>query len=481
MTEILRPDLCILGGGAGGVALAVGASSEGLSVVLVEKGEIGGDRLAQAIPAHALLTASRVQAALRLSEHFGFFVEEPRIDASRLRAYVASVAAELAPNSSQARLEAMNVKVIRAPGRFTGADALEAGGATVKARYFVVATGAAAKPLTIPGLELIRPLTYASLCRLEQPPPRLIVIGDDPHGLALAQGLRRLGSDVFVLSPTTILAMEDQELAAPVRTELAREGVVVLEHVRVLRIEPQADGLKVSIARAKSATEIERKTLEGSHVLIAAGSAPRVEGLGLAAARVRYDAAGIKVGSNMRTRNRRIYAIGAVAQAPQSAAAAEHHARIVLCDLRKSGFPPSIWPKRRRPTIAAVISTDPEIASTGLSEAEARRLKRPIRVLRWPFSETDRARISRQSIGHIKLIASPSGTLLGAGIVGTAAGELINLFTLAISKGMTAADLASMMVPYPTLADAARRAAMTIEAGGVQASRAVPRLLRWLR
>ncbi len=125
--------------------------------------------------------------------------------------------------------------------------------------------------------------------------------------------------------------------------------------------------------------------------------------------------------------------------------------------------------------------TDPEIAVAGLSEAEARERRRPFRVLRWPFSETDRARISGAPKGHVKLITSPEGTILGAGIVGPAAGELINLCTLAISKGMTATDLASIMVPYPMLADAVRLAAQAGEGpGGAVAWRLLPPLLRWL-
>lgn len=480
MSDILQPDLCIVGGGASGLALAAGASSRELSVVLVEKGEIGGDRLAQAIPSHALLAASRFAASLRAGKHFGIDVDAPRIDFAQVRAHIAAIAAELAPNYSLARLEAMNVKVIRAPGRFTRADTLDAGGTTIKARHFVIATGASAKPLAIPGLDLIRPLTYTSLCRLEAPPRRLIVIGADPHGAALAQGLRRLGGEVVMLAPTKLFALEDEEFVAPVREELARDGVVIHEYAKILKVEPQGDGIGVIIARATSEAKTEKETIEGSHILIAAGEAPLVEGLGLAAAGVRYDATGIQVNADMRTRNRRIYAIGAVVRDARSAGAAEYHASAVLRHLLRPRFELSIW-RRRRPAIARVILTDPEIAVTGLSETEARERRRHIRVLRWPFSETDRARIAHASAGHVKLITSPGGRVLGAGIVGPAAGELINLCTLAISRGMTATDLASMMVPYPTLADAPRRAAMTVrEWDGNPVSWCVMRLLRWL-
>lgn len=489
MSDILQPDLCILGGGAGGSTLAAGAAACGLSIVLVEQGRIGGDALAHAVPGHALLAAGHAAAAMRRAERFGIDAPPPQIDFARVRAHIAEVAAALAQNYSQGRLEAMNVKVINAPGRFTGPDQLEADGLTVKARRFVVATGAPAQSLPIPGLNLIRPLSYAGLCGLERPPRRLIVIGADPDGLALAQGMRRLGGEVVVLAPAKLFTLVDDELVAPVRAQFARDGVIVHEWVRVLRVEPHGEGLRAFIARAGRETKTATETIEGSHLLIAAGGAPLVEGLGLAAAGVRFDAAGIDVGSDLRTSNRRVYAIGAVVRGGESRGATEYQAGLVLGHLLRGeprlslggllGFPAGrMQPK----AIVRLISTDPEIAITGLSETEAREVRHHVLVLRWPFAETDRAQIERATAGHVKLVTTRGGAILGAGIVGPAAGELINLYTLAISKGMTAADVASIMAPYPTRADALRRAggAFWRRRRGNLAARYFPRLWRWL-
>ena len=465
MSDILQPDLCILGGGAAGSTLAAGAASCGLSVVVVEKGLIGGDGLAHAVRGHALLAAGHVAAALRRAGRFGIDIQPPKVDFARVREHISEVAAALAPNYSQVRLEAMNVKVIGAPGRFSRPDMLIAGGLTIKASRFVVATGASAKSLPIAGLNLIRPLTYAGLCGLDRSPRRLIVIGAEPDGLAFAQGLRRLGGEVVVLAPTKLFALEDDELVAPVRIQMERDGVVIHEYVRILRVEPHGEGLRALIARAGREPKIETETIEGSHVLIAAGSAPVVEGLGLAAAGVRFDATGIEVGSDLRTSNRRIYAIGGVVRGGESRGAAEYQAGLVLRHLLRQGFGHDLGgvaglaAGRMEPqAIARVILTDPEIAITGLSETEAREHRQHVFVLRSPFCETDRAQVERASAGHVKLITSRRGRILGAGIVGPAAGELINLYTLAISKGMTAADVASIMIPYPTRADALRRA-----------------------
>ncbi|MEJ0092658.1 MAG: FAD-dependent oxidoreductase [Methylocella sp.] len=479
--NILRPDLCVLGGSAAGVALAGSAAACGLSVMLVEKDRIGRDRLEDAVPGHALRAAGHFAATLRRSSHFGIALQAPEIVFSRVAAHAADVVNTLEPQYAPVRLESMNVKLIKAVGRFISLDTLDAGGLAIKARRFAIATGSRAKSMAIPGLDLVRPLTAAALCRLASPPGRLIVIGANPDELALAQAVRRLGCEVVVLSETKIFQHEDEELVAPVRTQFARDGVVVHECARILRIEPHGEGLRVFIApglgrrsssgdsNAQSGTE----AIEGSHVLLAAGAAPQVEGLGLAAAGVRYDATGIKVDAHLRSSNRRIYAIGA-AEGQLSAGAAEHHANRVLRHIL--GLPFGF--ATPQPS-ACVILTDPELAVAGLSEAQARQRRGSIRVLRWPYAATDRAQIERASVGHVKLITSRSGKILGAGIVGPAAGELINLYTLAISKGMYASDLASIMVPYPTFADVAQGAAA--QTRQMQRGWRLPPFFRWLR
>lgn len=475
MSDILRPDLCILGAGVGGSSLAANAAARGLPVVLVEKRGIGGEKLALFAPGHAFLAASRHVAALSWAGGFGFDADEPRWDFARVRRQGAAVVAALARNDTQARLEAMNVKVIAARGQFTGRDCLEAGGYKIMARHFVVATGASVKSVGIPGLDLIRPLTYATLCALNSVPRHLVVSCADPFGLALAQGFRRFGADVTVIAESKVFAGVDDEFGVAVRTEFAREGVVILEGVTISRIEPQGEGFRAFLA-ARTGEGTAPATIEGSHLLLATGSAPRVEGLGLTAARVRYDLTGIAVDAKLRTSNRRIFAIGRAARGLHSGDAAEYQAGLVLRTLL--GLPAG---RMRRGAVARVIPTDPEIAETGLSEAEAREHHRRIRVLRWPFSETDRAQYQRAPSGHVKIITTARGTILGAGIVGPEAGELINLCTLAISQGMTAAGLASIMVPYPVSADALRRAAALLPPAESRGKSMIEHIFRVLR
>src|SRR6202045_1301581 len=358
MNADLPPDLCIIGGGPGGFSLALGAAACGRSVVLVEKGALGGRRLTDAISRHTLLAASRAATSARRAVAFGIAVPEPQIDFARVRQHAAAVLAAIAPNYTQARLEAMNVKVIRTAGRFIGPDTCEAGGEKIKARRFVVPTGSVERTLPIPGLDLVRPLDCNALCPLEHPPRCLIVIGADPDGLALAQAMRRLRSEEIVLADGKIFVSEDEELAAPVRAAFARDGVVVHEDVRISRIEPRGDGVRVFFAAAG-----HEKPVAGSHILVAAGRAPAVEGLGLAAARVRYNESGIETDASLATSNRRIHAIGAVVRSARQRGGDDQHAGLVLRTVL--GLP---GPRTHRQVAARVILPSPTIATSGLPE-----------------------------------------------------------------------------------------------------------------
>jgi len=431
--------------------VALGAAAAGKSVVVVEKSALGGRRLIESIPRHALLAASRAQDSARRATVLGIPSQELQINFARMRQQINAAVAEIAPNYMQTRLEAMNITVVRASGRFIGPDTCEAGGETIKARRFVIATGASPKRLLIQGLDAVRPLDCAALCALDRPPEHLIVIGAEPDELALAQALRRFGSEVTILSGQPLFAEADEELVAPVRAAFVRDGIAIHEGVRISRIEPRGSGVRVLLAMAGHETP-----LTASHILLAAGRSPAVEGMGLAAARVRYDESGIKTNARLATSNWRIHAIGATVKGTHEDGAAEWHATHVLRTIL--GLPGAI---RRREAEARMIWTSPAIAMVGNSEAQARAAHRQICVLRWPLAETERARIERQPGGHVKLITTRAGAILGAGIVGAGAEELATLFTLAISKRMTAGNFASIMLPYPVLASAARSAGMT--------------------
>ena len=471
MSEELRPDLCIIGAGSGGLSVAAAAAMMGVPVVLVEKGEMGGDCLNHGcVPSKALIAAGHAAHAMRTGKQFGLQFVEPRVDFSAVHAHVHGVIEAIAPNDSQARFESLGVKVIRAAGRFVAQDTLEAGGHTIKARRFIIATGSSPALLPISGLEMVRPLTNETIFDLKELPQRLVIIGGGPIGVELAQAFRRLGSDVTILEAAKVLSREDPELADVVLRRLREENVVLREGVSIARVEPRGAGVRVLLAG-----KMIEENIDGSHLLIAAGRRPNVDNLGLEAAGVKFDRKGIAVSKSLRTSNRRIYAIGDVAGGAQFTHAANYHAGLVL---RATLF--RLRVSLRPELIPRVTYTDPEIAVAGLSEADARAARHAINVLRWPFSENDRAQAEHDTHGLVKLITTKKGVILGAGIVGPRAGELISFWQLAIAKKMKISDIASLVLPYPTLSEASKRAATS----GFAASLRNPwlgRALRFLR
>ena len=472
MTQpVLRPDLCVIGAGSGGLSVAAAAAMMGVPVVLVEKGGMGGDCLNfGCVPSKALIAAGRAAWSMREAGRFGVRPVEPRVDFKAVHDHVGEVISSIAPNDSEARLVALGVKVIRGTARFVDRSTVEVGGERIQARRFVLATGSSPSVPGIPGLETVRFLTNETIFDLSAAPSRLVIVGGGPIGVELAQAYRRLGAEVTILEAGRILSREDPELAAVVLARLTQEGVMLREGVKIARIEPRGDGVRVMVEHGS----IE-EPIDGSHILIAAGRKPNVDGLGLEAAGIAFDHAGVKVGGNLRTANRRVYAVGDVTGGAQFTHAANHQAGLVL---RAALFR---LPVRFDPAvIPRVTYTSPEIAVAGLDEAAARKIYRDILVLRWPFAENDRARAERETSGHIKVIARKNGRILGAGIVGAQAGELIGLWQLAIANRMKLGAIASMVLPYPTLSEISRRVAVAGISRGLRGPWPA-RVLRFLR
>jgi pyruvate/2-oxoglutarate dehydrogenase complex dihydrolipoamide dehydrogenase (E3) component len=217
----------------------------------------------------------------------------------------------------------------------------------------------------------------------------------------------------------------------------------------VLRVEKAAPKVRVVIKAADG-----EETIEGTHLLVAAGRQANVDGLGLEAAGVKYERRGIVVDRGLATSNKRIFAIGDAVGAAQFTHVANYHAGIVV---RRALF--RLPAKVRDDVIPWVTYTDPELAHVGLTE-EARKRHRQSRVLRAPFHDNDRAQAERETRGHIKVIATPKGVILGATIVGPHAGELITPWTLAIQQQLNVRAVAELIVPYPTLAEISKRAAI---------------------
>lgn len=480
MSETLTPDLCVIGAGAGGLSVAAIAASMQVPVVLIEKGEMGGDCLNYGcVPSKALIAAGHSAHVMRQSDPFGIHSVEPRVDMAKVHDHVHGVIAAIAPNDSEERFKAMGVQVIRAAAKFTDGQTLEAGGQTIKARRFIIATGSSPSAPPISGLDQVRYLTNETIFQLKEMPSRLAIIGAGPIGMELAQAYRRLGCDVIVLDVAEGLGREDPELREIVLRQIRKEGVEIRESVSIARIEARGDGARIVLKAEDGLGEGQELTLEenvdASHLLIATGRTPNVNNLGLEQAGVEFDRQGIKVNKGLRTKNRRIYAVGDVAGALQFTHTANYHAGLVI---RSALFRMPI--KTQDHLIPRVTYTDPEIAVAGLTEEQAKKTYKTIHVYRWPFAENDRAQAERTIEGHVKVIASKKGAVLGVGIVGPHAGELLGPWQLAISKQLKVTDLAGVVLPYPTLQEASKRAAVTYYQKGL-ANPWLGRILRFLR
>ncbi len=453
MTELLRPDICVIGAGPGGLSVAAAAAAFGVAVVLVEKGRMGGDCLnTGCVPSKSLIAAARRAHMVGEAGAFGVIAANSTIDFARVRDHVSGVIAALAPNDSKARFTGLGVRVIEGAARFRDARTVVVGDAiTIKARRFVIATGSLPALPPIPGLDSAPHLTNETIFDITVKPEHLIVLGAGPIGLELAQAFRRLGSAVTVLEAAEPLAREDSECAAIVLDRLAREGIAVRSGVTVSRVGEAGTNVEVVLAGESGGERIE-----GSHLLVATGRRPNVDGLGLEKGRIKYRPHGILVDARLRTSNRRVYAIGDVIGGPQFTHAANYHAGLVI---RQILF--GLKVAADNDAIPRVTFTDPELAHIGLTEAQARRRRYAIRVLRWPYHENDRAQAEREAQGHVKVVTDRRGRILGATIVGASAGELIAAWTLAISQGLNIRAFTGMVVPYPTLAEIGKRAAIT--------------------
>jgi pyruvate/2-oxoglutarate dehydrogenase complex dihydrolipoamide dehydrogenase (E3) component len=253
-----------------------------------------------------------------------------------------------------------------------------------------------------------------------------------------------------VLEAATPLAKDDPECAAIVLDALAREGVTIRSGVKVAQVRAVADGIAL-VATGDAGDE----TITGSHLLVATGRRPTVDGLDLQTARIKFDRDGIKVDRRLRTSNPRVFAIGDVTGRAALTHAANYDAGIVI---RNALFR---WPaKVSDAAIPWVTYTDPELAQAGLSEVQARARGYKLRILRWPYHDNDRAQAERRTHGHIKVITTRRGRILGTTIVGAEAGELITIWALAIAQKLSIRTLTNVVVPYPTLSEVGKRAAI---------------------
>src|SRR5262245_18482588 len=422
-----RFGLCVIGAGAGGLAVAAAAAQLGVTVALVERHKMGGDCLNYGcVPSKALIAAARRAQHMRSAAAFGIGPVNPTIDPAAVYDHVHGAIAALAPNDSAERLTGLGVAVFRANGHFITRDTLLAGEQRIKARRFIIATGSSPLVPPIPGLDKVPYFTNETVFENRERLDHLIVVGGGPVGLELAQAHRRLGSRVTVIEAAKALGQSDPELSELVVKRLAAEGLDIRQGAAIERIGGGTGLIDVHLVEDGKATLIQ-----GSHLLIAAGRKPNVSGLNLEAAAVKYYERGIKVSRGLETSNGRVLAIGDVTGGPQFTHVANYHAGIVI---RRTLF--RLRAKVDSRIIPWVVFTDPELAHVGLTEEAARQQGIRVHIYRWPYHENDRAHAEHATDGLVKIVTDARGRLKGASIAGEQAGELIQMWSLAISQGL---------------------------------------------
>jgi len=468
----LRPDICVIGAGPGGLSVAAAAAAFDVNAVLIEKGRMGGESLNRgSVPVQALIAAAERANAARTGTRFGIKTGRFSVDFAAVNAHVRDVVGTLAPNAARERLAGLGVHVIAGEACFTDPRTVAVGDVTIRARRFVIATGSSSVMPAIPGLLGAPYLTDETVFDLAEIPRHLIVIGAGPVGLELAQAFRRLGSEVTVLEAATPLAGADPEGAAVVLDALDREGIKLRTGVEITKIGRALSRIQVVLTAQDSV-----ETIEGSHLLVTTGRRPNVEDLNLDAARIRTSPqGGVILDKYLRTTNKRVYAVGDVAGGPNATHVAHYHAGLVIRHLL-FGAPV----RMDHEIIPWATFTDPQLAHVGLLEHEARAHSGVIRVLRWPYRENDRAQVERATDGHIKVVTDRTGEILGVTIVGPRAAESLTAWTLAISQKLNIRALAGLVVPYPTYAEVGKRAAITYFTQGLTTPR-TRRIMGWLR
>ncbi len=443
----IKTDLCIIGGGSGGLSVAAGAVQMGAKVVLLEGHKMGGDCLNYGcVPSKALIASAKQAHAMTHGAKYGVADETPTVDYAAAKDHVADVIATIAPVDSVERFEGLGVQVIEEFGTFISPTEVQAGDTIIEARRFVVSTGSGPFVPPIDGLDTVKHYTNEDIFDLRARPDHLIIIGGGPIGMEMAQAHVRLGSKVTVIEGAKAFGNDDPELAAIVLDNLKSEGIEVIEGAQANRISGRGDTITVHTPAGD---------FEGSHLLMAVGRKVNIDKLDLEKAGVEFDRRGLKVGDDLRSvSNKKVYAAGDVAGGLQFTHVAGYHAGVLIRSLL-FGLPS----KQKTTHIPWATYTDPELSQVGLTEAQARdKHGDKLEVVRFDFHHNDRLIAERKNKGLIKVMVV-KGRPVGASIVGPMAGELIGMWAMAIANNMKMSAIANTVLPYPTVMEVNKRAA----------------------
>ena len=450
-------DVIVIGGGAAGLSAAGIATNFGAKTAMIEREVLGGDcTWTGCVPSKTLLKAAKVVQQSRKASKYGLTDQEVDVDFQGVMEHVRTVREDVYEEADRPEIfEDMDIDVIEGDAQFidshTVAVSSENGASDqVTGRYVVIATGASAMVPPIDGIDEVDALTNETLFELEEQPDRLAVVGAGPIGSEMSQAFARLGTEVTVIDMVDqILSNDDPELTSMLRETLEAEGVNYVLNAAAERFE-QEDGVVTVTTGGDNAT-----TVEADALLMATGRAANVDGLNLDAAGVEYTRGGVTVDDKCRTNQGHIYAVGDVTGRYQFTHMANHMAKVAMTNALLK-FPSTIDIDH----VPWVTYTDPELAHVGATVEELEDEGTSYDTYRFPYSKLDRAITEGETNGLIKVHAtSLTGTILGASVLGSRAGELITSFTIAMRNGVTLRNIGDTIHPYPSWGEGVRRVA----------------------
>jgi pyruvate/2-oxoglutarate dehydrogenase complex dihydrolipoamide dehydrogenase (E3) component len=453
-------DLVVIGAGTAGLVVAAGVAGLGLGlkVALIEKHLMGGDCLNMGcVPSKCMIRSSRVVADIQAARSFGIVPpEQIEVDFAAVMERMRRIRAEISHHDSAERFQNLGVDVFLGSAQFVNGEIIQVGNKALRFKKAVLTTGARATPPNVPGLQEAGFLTNETVFSLTEPPQRLAVIGGGPIGCELAQTFQRLGSHVVLLHKNAhILDREDADAAQFVQQAFVQEGVQLALNSTIVRVEKTAAGKMLYFTQAGQPSSIVV-----DEILVAAGRSPNVKGLNLDVIGVEYDLhKGIKVNDYLQTTQPNIFAAGDVCMDWKFTHAADAAARIVI---KNALFSPFGLGRSKLSSLVMpwVTYTTPEIAHVGLYEEEAKRKGINVTTIKISFDKVDRAIADGETDGFLKIMhKTGSDQILGATIVARHAGEMISEITTAIVGKLGLNTLSAVIHPYPTQAEAIKKAA----------------------
>jgi len=448
-----RYNLVVIGAGTAGLVSAAGGAALGAKVALIERHLMGGDCTNYGcVPSNALIRSARAAQAIREAASFGVSAHDGEpVDFPHALERMRRLRAQISANDSVERFTKLGAEVYLGDVRFAGRNEIEVDGRRLSFSKAIIATGGRAASVDLPGFAETGYLTNETVFSLETLPKTLLVVGGGPIGCELAQTFRRFGSEVIVVvRGSRLLPNDDRDAAEIVRRRFEREGIRVLFGSKLLRAE-RAEGRRRVILNRDGKDE----SILVDEILVAIGRKPNIEGLNAEAAGVKTDRSGVVVNDFLRTSNPDIYAAGDICSSYKFTHAAEAMARIAIQNALFFG--------RKRVSDLVIpwsTYTDPEVAHVGIMEKEATTRGDEVITFTKELADTDRAILDGETEGYVRLYMSrEDGRLLGATIVGSHAGESIGETVLGVKQKLKVGDLSGVIHPYPTQAEAIKRAA----------------------